>query len=243
MADKGYRNGSTEGSGTGGQQRLRVKPSGPDTPPPAPPSSSKGKGVLSFLKNHWRKAGPAILLGIVGVSCIQTDIEHPEHSLLSPQGLYLRVARTGENLKAIGNAAWAIVAVPVGGLLKSSDMVRTGTQPLPEFIVCTNKELYDQMMAGEPRATAFARALQPQLESQARLLGYKSAPFYQKHAEFDPHTRAPAAVFHIPAVPKDWHPNTPYVLEAPLPIEQKFADENACGRNEVYRKSPIPGMN
>jgi hypothetical protein len=242
MADTGFKNGGSQNSGKGGQQRLKIAP--PAQPPAEQPTNkpSKSGGVLSFLKDHWHKAGSIAVLGLIGVSCVQTDIEHPEHSMFSVQGVYLRTMRVAHNASAIGSFAWNVVSAPVAGMLKGADLVQPGSQPMSEFIVCTNKKFYDQMMAGEPRATAFAKAIQPQLESQARLLAYKDAPFYKKHAEFDPLTRSPAAVFHIPAVPASWHPNAPYVLESPMPMEQKFADEQACGRDEIYRKSPIPGM-
>ncbi len=243
MAETGYKKGGSNGSGEGGKQKLKIgQPNPPEPPTNKPAGPSKFNAVKSFLKDHWRKAGGIAVFGLIGTSFVQTDIEHPEHSMLSVQGIYLRTMRVAENVSAIGNFAWNVVSTPVAVALKVTDLVKPGSQPMSDFIVCTNKKFYDQMMAGEPRATAFAKAIQPQLESQARLLAYKDAPFYKKHAEFDPLTRSPAAVFHIPAVPADWHPNAPYVLESPMPMEQKFADEQACGRDEVYRKSPIPGM-
>lgn len=241
MANTGFKRGN---SGAAGDQELEIikRPAADKPVSKADTGIKKSNGTLSFLKNHWRKAAAAAGVMFVGTGFIQSAHEHPEHDTLSLWGMYYGVSRNIDNAKSVAGSVAQIAVVPATEALKGTGLIHPGTQPLPYAIVCTDKSLYDQMLAGDARATAFAKAVQPQLKSESHLLALKNAPFYQKNAHIDPATGAPAAVFRIPAVPKGWSPNIPYVLEAPLPVEQKFADESACGTNEVFRKSPIPGM-
>lgn len=253
MAQNGFRNGNASPRGTGGQQKLNIVPAQPAAPAPAAPAapvntssnrSGRLKSLWHFICDH--KMGTALAtigLPLALVSHTQINREHPEHSLTSLEGAGLRIARVFQNAALATDWAGDKAAAVVNPLLGAADPITARRQPATEAVVCTNAEFYKQLQQKEPRAVAFNAVVQKQFESEMRLLATVDAPFYRKNAHFDPDTQAPAAVFHIPAVPAKFNPSVAsYVLPGPVPTPQSEMGPRACGPDEVHRIAPIPGL-
>ena len=251
MEKPGYSHEDSQGSGKG--QKLKIGPASEPTAakPGAAKALTSGKGVLSYLKDHRRGAALTLAGLFVAASAMQSEREHPQHSLASMPGATYAAARVFHNLSSIVDSLWGAASAVGGPSLEKAGLVGSGTQPSTRFIVCTNKTLLDQMKAGNPRATAYGKAIQKQLDLQSYYqLAVKDGAFYRQNEHVDPETLAPVAIFHMtPAsgldshgVPYSWNPNVPVNLALPDAVAQKNAGPAACDKDEVFRWSPVPGM-
>ena len=251
MSKPGYNNNNSQGSSG---QKLKI---GPASAPAAKPPGALKKILSSlatpftFARDHKRGLGFSLAGLFIAASAMQSEREHPQHSLASFPGAMYAAKRVGQNISTIVGGAWGVASAIGGPVLEETGMVGTGTQPSTRFIVCTNKTLYDAMLAKNPRATAYAEAVQTELDSQAYWqLAVKDGPFYTRNAHIDPDTRAPVAIFRLtPAfgldeqgLPSSWNPNLPVNLGMPDAVAQKNAGPAACAQGEVFRWSPVPGM-
>ena len=244
MAQNGFRN-NPGAVNPDDDQELSFIPAQPQGNPTADrkqkmPSPFR-QATIGFLKSHW---GKTIFGTFVGISLMQSQIENPEHSTFSWEGAKNGAARSRDNFVWMLSKGWSIATDTAKPALKTANLVNSGTQPATYFIVCMNQDLEQKLADREPRARAFVKVVQTQLDNEAARLAFQNAAFYNKNANYDVGNGAPVAVFHIEDVPPSWSPSTPYVLEGPVPYEQKAAQRPGagCGPEEIRKISPIPGV-
>lgn len=242
MAQNGFRN-NPGAVNPDDDQELSFIPAQPQGNPTADrkqkmPSPFR-QATIGFLKSHW---GKTIFGTFVGISLMQSQIENPEHSTFSWEGGKNGAARVLDNGGWLLSKGWDIATGAAKPALKTANLVNSGTQPATYFIVCMDKSLEQKLADKEPRARAYVKVVQAQLDNQATHLAFQSAAFYNKNAHYNIGNGAPVAVFHIEDVPHSWSPSIPYVLADPVPYEQKAAQRSGvgCGPDEIRKISPIP---